>query len=107
MNLSPTKDSSGHPFKGPAPAVCQKIVFSPICPIHFGSRFFHPQPDQAARAPITIHEGMQGLELVVRFISTVGNYDYVFDWVFTQNGEIVYRAGATGIITYPLKKVIA
>lgn len=27
-------------------------------------------------------------ELVVRWISTVGNYDYMFDWVFSQNGVV-------------------
>ena len=36
-------------------------------------------------------------ELVVRWISTVGNYDYMFDWVFGQNGTIGINAGATGI----------
>lgn len=36
-------------------------------------------------------------ELVVRWISTVGNYDYMFDWVFGENGTIGINAGATGI----------
>ncbi|WP_390348443.1 primary-amine oxidase [Variovorax boronicumulans] len=36
-------------------------------------------------------------ELVVRWISTVGNYDYLFDWVFAENGTIGIHAGATGI----------
>ncbi|WP_119153226.1 primary-amine oxidase [Caldimonas tepidiphila] len=36
-------------------------------------------------------------ELVVRWISTVGNYDYIFDWVFSENGTIGINAGATGI----------
>jgi primary-amine oxidase len=36
-------------------------------------------------------------ELVVRWISTVGNYDYLFDWVFSENGTIGINAGATGI----------
>ncbi|TDN64218.1 primary-amine oxidase [Scandinavium goeteborgense] len=36
-------------------------------------------------------------ELVIRWISTVGNYDYIFDWVFHENGTIGIDAGATGI----------
>ena len=36
-------------------------------------------------------------ELVVRWVSTVGNYDYIFDWVFHENGTIGIDAGATGI----------
>lgn len=36
-------------------------------------------------------------ELVLRWISTVGNYDYIFDWVFAENGTIGINAGATGI----------
>lgn len=35
-------------------------------------------------------------ELVLRTIGVFGNYDYVFDWVFQQDGVIRIRAGATG-----------
>ena len=37
------------------------------------------------------------VELVVRMIPTIGNYDYVVDWVFTLHGNIKVRVGATGI----------
>ena len=37
------------------------------------------------------------LELVVRYIATVGNYDYVFDWLFDQKGKLTLRGGASGI----------
>ncbi|WP_010111215.1 primary-amine oxidase [Acinetobacter sp. P8-3-8] len=36
-------------------------------------------------------------ELVVRWVSTIGNYDYIFDWVLAENGTIGINAGATGI----------
>ena len=36
-------------------------------------------------------------ELVIRWLSTVGNYDYLFDWVLSENGVIGINAGATGI----------
>jgi primary-amine oxidase len=35
-------------------------------------------------------------ELVVRYIATIGNYDYILDWVFDQKGDITYRGGASG-----------
>ena len=37
-------------------------------------------------------------DLVLRSIALLGNYDYVFDWVFQQNGSIVVRVGSTGVI---------
>lgn len=40
---------------------------------------------------------VQRRELVIRWISTVGNYDYIFDWVLHENGTIGINAGATGI----------
>ena len=36
-------------------------------------------------------------DLVVRSITTAGNYDYVFDWVFQQNGAIKIAVAATGL----------
>lgn len=36
-------------------------------------------------------------ELVLRTIGVPGNYDYVFDWIFQQDGTIRVRVGATGL----------
>lgn len=36
-------------------------------------------------------------DLVVRSISAIGNYDYIFDWVFRQDGTIGVDVGATGV----------
>jgi primary-amine oxidase len=43
------------------------------------------------------YEGRPTTELVVRSIPTIGNYDYVVDWVLNQKGEIQINIGATGI----------
>jgi len=42
-------------------------------------------------------ESRKKRDLVVRAAAVVGNYDYILDWVFQQDGSIVVRAGATGI----------
>ena len=36
-------------------------------------------------------------DLVLRFAAVLDNYDYVFDWIFQQDGSIRIAVGATGI----------
>jgi len=36
-------------------------------------------------------------QLELRTIATIDNYDYVFDWIFQQDGTILVRVGATGM----------
>lgn len=36
-------------------------------------------------------------DLVLRMYMTAGNYDYLFDWVFQQDGELKMNAGASGM----------
>jgi primary-amine oxidase len=43
------------------------------------------------------YEGRPNVELVVRMAASIGNYDYLFDWVFNDAAEIEVRVGATGI----------
>ena len=40
--------------------------------------------------------GRPGRELVFRTIAVVGNYDYILDWRFAQEGAITIAVGATG-----------
>ena len=43
------------------------------------------------------YAGLPATELVLRTIESVGNYDYIIDWVLTEAGVIRIEAGATGI----------
>ncbi len=43
------------------------------------------------------YEGRSNVELVLRMAASIGNYDYLFDWIFNDAGEIEVRVGATGI----------
>jgi len=43
------------------------------------------------------YEGRAEVELVVRSIAQVGNYDYLIDWIFTQHGGMRVEVGLTGI----------
>jgi primary-amine oxidase len=42
-------------------------------------------------------ESRRKRDLVLRFAAVLGNYDYVFDWVFQQDGTIKVSVGATGV----------
>jgi len=44
------------------------------------------------------YAGRAGVELVVRMATTIGNCDYLYDWVFNHAAEIEVRVGATGIM---------
>ena len=43
-------------------------------------------------------EARRARELVIGYISTVGNYDYGFDWIFRQDGSLEMRVALTGIM---------
>ncbi len=45
----------------------------------------------------TVH-GRPGRELVLRSAAAIGNYDYLMDWRFRQDGTIEVAVGATGVI---------
>ncbi len=42
--------------------------------------------------------GRPSRELVLRSVATVGNYDYILDWRFSEDGIITGGVGATGIL---------
>jgi primary-amine oxidase len=44
------------------------------------------------------YAGRPALELVIRTIAAIGNYDYVVDWVLSAAGVIRIDVGATGIL---------
>jgi primary-amine oxidase len=53
--------------------------------------------DPAWRHQSAVLDGRPKRDLVIRFAAVLGNYDYVFDWTFQQDGTIRVGAGATGI----------
>jgi primary-amine oxidase len=42
-------------------------------------------------------ESRRKRDLIVRSAAVIGNYDYIFDWTFQQDGSIRVAVGATGI----------
>jgi primary-amine oxidase len=44
-------------------------------------------------------QGRARRDLVLRWATTLGNYDYVFDWQFRQDGSINVAIGATGVVS--------
>lgn len=43
-------------------------------------------------------ESRRRRDLVLRMITTIGDYDYAVDWIFFQSGNIKIAVGATGIV---------
>ena len=58
--------------------------------------FEEPVGSMAWRHDGSVVESRKMRNLVLRTIGTFGNYDYVCDWIFQQNGAIRVRVGATG-----------
>lgn len=55
-----------------------------------------------------IMAGRPSRELVLRTCAEIGNYDYIMDWVFQQDGTIRVAVGSTGIIeTKGTKDIVA
>jgi primary-amine oxidase len=52
----------------------------------------------ATTGPAATVESRQRRDLVLRMIATIGNYDYVFDWIFQQDGTLRVSVGATGVV---------
>ena len=48
--------------------------------------------------------GRPSRELVFRTAAVVGNYDYLMDWIFQQDGTIRVAVGATGIVETKMVK---
>jgi primary-amine oxidase len=44
------------------------------------------------------NESRRARQLVLSFITTVGNYDYALNWIFHQDGTLEFRADLTGIM---------
>jgi len=44
------------------------------------------------------NESRRSRELVLSWIATAGNYEYVFNWVFRQDGSLEMELGMTGIM---------
>jgi primary-amine oxidase len=57
-----------------------------------GTLFAHTQTEDHSRIYA------RGKELVIGFVATVGNYDYVYKWVFRQDGSFSFEAELEGLI---------
>ncbi len=83
-------DDNGNPLEIPnAVCVFERNIGDPAWR-HF--EVFAQTPEKPVPA-----EGRPDTELVVRTASEVGNYDYLIDYRFRQNGDIYIMVGASGL----------
>ncbi|MEO1095787.1 MAG: tyramine oxidase [Cyanobacteria bacterium J06638_28] len=77
-------DDAGKPYtQADAACVFERYVGDPVW------RHYDALMDKSA--------SRRDRELVVRFVTAIGNYDYLFDWSFGENGTLKVRFGASGM----------
>jgi primary-amine oxidase len=59
-----------------------------------GALFAHAQPGDNR------HIYARAKELSIGFVATVGNYDYMFSWIFRQDGSFGFEASLQGLILH-------
>jgi primary-amine oxidase len=93
---------------GPDDCPAHAQYFTGIAPSDRGTPVLEPQLaclfEHATDGPAWRHSedglisGRPSRELVLRTAAVAGNYDYLMDWVFQQDGTIRVAVGATGIV---------
>jgi len=78
-------DERGVPYVAPRVACLFERYSGDIAWRHYES--FHDASEVRRRT-----------DLVLRHVAAVANYDYIFDWVFRQDGTIRIAVGATGTV---------
>ena len=91
--------------------------FTGVVPSDKGTPILKPQLaclfEHATDGPAWRHSedgllsGRPSRELVLRTAAVAGNYDYLMDWVFQQDGTIRVAVGATGIVETKAVKEVA
>ncbi len=103
---------------GPDACPAHAQYFTGVVPSDKGTPVLKPQLaclfEHATDSPAWSHSedglisGRPSRELVLRTAAVVGNYDYILDWIFQQDGTIRVAVGATGIVeTKAVKETVA
>ncbi|RXH58095.1 hypothetical protein [Granulicella sibirica] len=93
---------------GPDDCPAHAQYFTGVVPSDKGTPVLKPELaclfEHASDGPAWRHSeeglmsGRPSRELVLRTAAVVGNYDYILDWIFQQDGTIRVAVGATGIV---------
>ena len=93
---------------GPDDCPAHAQYFTGVVPSDKGTPVLKPQLaclfEHASDGPAWRHSeegllsGRPSRELFLRTAAVVGNYDYILDWIFQQDGTIRVAVGATGIV---------